>query len=473
MIQTDYLVVGTGAAGMGFVDALLEDSDSRVVMVDRRHAPGGHWHDAYPFVRLHMPSAFYGVESTPLGHGRVQQGGLDDGLHERAGGPEVCAYYDRVMQERLIASGRVLHFPLTDYLGDRRFRSLVTGEVHEVEASCKVVDGTYLETAIPAKTPPPFEVGDDVWCVPINALASMREAAAGYVVIGSGKTAMDACLWLIANGTSPAEIRWIRPRDCWLLDRSHHQPGTSGIPILGDLGQQLKAAAESDTIDEVFERIEDAGVLSRLDTGIWPTMMKGALASRAEIEELRRIDQVVRLGHVRRIEADQIVLDEGSIPTTPGHLHVHCATPGLRLAAPVPIFEDGRITLQNVRMAVPCFNAALLGRVEASGRDDAEKNRLCPPNAYPDTPLDWLRMLYQTMLLESMWAPEADISGWAAGSRLNMMRRSAESLSDPQMQGALQTLGKYLRPGLAKIEEFLAAADGPERERIYPPVAAA
>jgi choline dehydrogenase-like flavoprotein len=58
-IETDYLVVGSGAAGMAFTDSLISASDAQVVMVDRRHAPGGHWNDAYPFVRLRScPTAF-------------------------------------------------------------------------------------------------------------------------------------------------------------------------------------------------------------------------------------------------------------------------------------------------------------------------------------------------------------------------------------------------------------------------------
>ncbi len=48
-IETDYLVVGAGAAGLAFVDALVAACDADVVMVDRRHGPGGHWNDAYPF----------------------------------------------------------------------------------------------------------------------------------------------------------------------------------------------------------------------------------------------------------------------------------------------------------------------------------------------------------------------------------------------------------------------------------------
>jgi cation diffusion facilitator CzcD-associated flavoprotein CzcO len=53
-LETDYLVVGAGAAGMAFSDTLLAHSTATVTVVDRRHAPGGHWLDAYPFVRLHQ-----------------------------------------------------------------------------------------------------------------------------------------------------------------------------------------------------------------------------------------------------------------------------------------------------------------------------------------------------------------------------------------------------------------------------------
>jgi cation diffusion facilitator CzcD-associated flavoprotein CzcO len=57
-IETDYLVVGTGGTAMAFVDTLLTETDAEIVMVDKHHRPGGHWNDAYPFVRLHQPSAY-------------------------------------------------------------------------------------------------------------------------------------------------------------------------------------------------------------------------------------------------------------------------------------------------------------------------------------------------------------------------------------------------------------------------------
>ncbi len=133
--------------GMAFVDSLIEHSDVDVVMVERRHRAGGHWLDSYPFVQLHQPSANYGVNSTALGQDRVEPDGIDAGFYERASGTEICGYYDEIMRHRLLASGRVRFFPMCDYLGDRRFRSLVNGDVTEVTVRRRVVDATYMAHA--------------------------------------------------------------------------------------------------------------------------------------------------------------------------------------------------------------------------------------------------------------------------------------------------------------------------------------
>lgn len=106
-LQTDYLVVGCGVMGMAFADALVTHSQAGVIMVDRHTRPGGHWNMAYPFVRLHQPSTFYGVNSLPLGNDTIEATGWNRGLYELASGGEVCAYFERVMRQRLLACGRV------------------------------------------------------------------------------------------------------------------------------------------------------------------------------------------------------------------------------------------------------------------------------------------------------------------------------------------------------------------------------
>ena len=70
--------------GMAFADTLLTDTDARIILVDKYAKPGGHWNVAYPFVTLHQPSAFYGVNSTELSSGRIDASGLNQGLGELA-----------------------------------------------------------------------------------------------------------------------------------------------------------------------------------------------------------------------------------------------------------------------------------------------------------------------------------------------------------------------------------------------------
>uniref|UniRef100_UPI00370498CD hypothetical protein n=1 Tax=Vibrio cidicii TaxID=1763883 RepID=UPI00370498CD len=139
------------------------------------------------------------------------------------------------------------------------------------------------------------------------------------------------------------------------------------LPTLFEgLALQAEASAEAGSQTELFERLDGTEQLLRIDTGVAPTMFRSPTASTAEIEQLRRIEQVIRLGRVRRIEADAIRLEQGSIPTTPGTLHVYAAAGGLNPAPEVPIFAPGRIRLQSMRIGLTPFNSSLIGYVEAT-----------------------------------------------------------------------------------------------------------
>ena len=87
MIDTDYLI-GAGAMGMAFADTILnETTEATVTLVDQHSRPGGHWNDAYPFVRLHQPSAFYGVNSRPLGEDQKDAVGWNAGVYDSRRAP--------------------------------------------------------------------------------------------------------------------------------------------------------------------------------------------------------------------------------------------------------------------------------------------------------------------------------------------------------------------------------------------------
>src|SRR6188508_1946011 len=206
--------------GMAFTDALVDHADVHVTLVDRRHAASGHWLDAYPFVQLHQASLFYGVASTELGTGSVQQRGPEAGLHERARQSEILAYYDDVLHRRFLGSGRVTFLGASEYHSDGSAHvvtSRVSGETVQIDVRRRVVDATYLSPTIPATTPPPFVVADNANVVAVGDLARLEALATDYVIVGSGKTATDGIIWLLANGVAPDRIVWIRPRDPWML----------------------------------------------------------------------------------------------------------------------------------------------------------------------------------------------------------------------------------------------------------------
>ena len=442
-VEADYLVVGAGATGMAFTDALIDHADVRVAVVDRRHSVGGHWLDAYPFVRLHQASAFYGVASTLLGGGRVQQHGPEAGLHERATSPRSVPTTVTILADRMLESGKVEFFANCEYVGDRQIVSRISGERLEVSQRCRIVDARYLAPDIPADTPPPFDVADGARVIPVNDLARLAEAPSQYVIVGSGKTATDACVWLLARGVDPDAICWVRPRDPWMLNRAVVQPDPA--VFLGMAADTMQAAAAAASLEDLFLRLEDAGIMVRIDRSVTPTMAKTPTLASWELEQLRTIEHVVRLGHVRRVEPGRITLEDGSVAIAKDALVVHCAASGLKYPPLVPIWGPSAITLQPIRAGFPCFGAALAGYVEATREDDEEKNRLCPPTPYPNTLAEWASMNVLGTRAAMSFGSEPDIKAWADRVALNPAR-IPPGTADPQSWTTRSVACRPMRP---------------------------
>ncbi len=451
-LETDYLVVGAGAMGMAFTDALIDHADVHVTLVDRRHAGGGHWQDAYPFVQLHQASLFYGVASTELGAGIVQQKGPESGLCERARRSEILHYYDDILYRRFIGSGRVAFYGGSDYHTDgvsHLLTSRVSGETTRVEARHRVVDATYLSPTVPATTPPPFGVADGVRVVAVNELARLETPPSRYVIVGAGKTATDGIVWLLANGVPPDRIMWVRPREPWMLNRAVVQPDP--VVALGLVADTMAAAAQATSLDDLFLRLEAAAVMFRIDTETVPTMAKTPTLGTWELDLLRTIENVVRLGHIDHVTTREIVLDDGVVPLPPDSLVVHCAASGLRYPPLAPLWSPDMIRLQTTRAGFPCFCAALAGYVEATRDDDRERNRLCPPNTLPDDPVSWARMQVRGTLAARAYGAEPDIAAWANTCALNPARIAPSRRDEPAVRAAAARASDVAEPGLARM----------------------
>ncbi|MFN2614056.1 MAG: NAD(P)-binding protein [Actinomycetota bacterium] len=460
-LETDYLVVGAGALGMGFADAMVPRSDADVILVDRHHSPGGHWNDDYDFVQLHQPSAYYGCDSTPLGSDHLDESGPNAGFYERATGRQMRRYYERVLQEKLLPTGRVRFLGLSSYLGESSrehvVSSLITGATRSIRVRKRVVDATYIATTLPSMHKPSFSVEPGARLVPPNALVRLDSPGSRFTVIGAGKTAMDTCCWLIDNGVDPDAIRWIRPRDPFTVDRTWAQPLKLAGSMAEWLARTYEAAADADDARDLVRLLEEREVIRRLDPNAEASVYRGATLSPLERTTLARISDVVRLGRVVHLGRDQVQLEGGTIPARAAEVFVDCSAPGLGMPPARPVFEQDRITLQRVQAGVDPFSAAVIGVVESTDRDVREKNTLCPPNAFTGEVLNLGREILVTLVARTRWLAEPDIRDWLSTTRLSPLRGVSRYMS-PEMQASL---GRLVTSTPRAIENL---------ERIYGPV---
>jgi hypothetical protein len=437
MLKTDYLIVGAGALGMSFADQLLTETDSKILFVDKHHLPGGHWNNAYSFVCLHQPSAFYGVGSRDLGSNRIDETGVNRGYYELASGAEIQTYFERLMRERFLPSGRVEYFPMCEYTDNGSFTSLLSGETQSVEVRRKVVDATFFNTSVPSTRTPKYEIADGVKLIAPNSLPTEVAAHSRYTIIGGGKTAMDVAMWLLQNGAKPGSIRWVVPRDSWLINRETTQPGDAfHNRFIGAKAAQLESCANATSIAGLFDLLEQSGQLLRIDKSITPTMYHGATIAQAEIDALGTIRNVIRKGHVQQIGLEKMILDDGEVISEANDLYIDCTASAIVRRPTRPIFAGNSITLQMIRAGLFCFSAAVIAHLESTTDDDAQKNHLCPPLQAPDADTDWLLLMKAETSILKRWSTDASLRQWISQHRLGgaNLRSKLSDSSDPQSQ---------------------------------------
>ncbi|MGH2577549.1 MAG: NAD(P)-binding protein, partial [Actinomycetota bacterium] len=386
--------------------------------------------------------------------------GPNAGFYERATGVEICDYFRRVLEDHLLPSAQVRFLGLWDYVGDwsneHAVTSRLTGRTTTVRVRRRIVDTTYLDVKVPATHTPSFTVDPDAHLVPVGGLVDLAEPPAGFTVLGAGKTAMDACTWLLENGVEPDRIRWVRPRDVWILDRASFQPLDLISRTMEAMSVWVECLAQAESLPALFRSLEDCGELTRLDRGVEPSVFRGPILSRAEMAGLRQIERVVRHGRVRHLGADRIVLDGAEFPTGRGEIHVDCSASGFRWAPPRPIFEPGRITLQSLIGGLTTYNAAVVGFIEAARGDDTERNRLCPPTPQVTLALDWVSMMRGIIRSSLLHAAEPDLAAWSDRVRLSFTCGLSQRMEDPRLTAAMTRWAGFADMALKNAEAFLA-----------------
>ena len=428
--QVDYLIVGAGATGLAFADTLLHHSapSTSVLVIDKNSSPGGQWVDSYGFVRLHQPSDMYGVETMklePSGEDCSATTNMEEA--HRATRVEILEYYDKVT--KVLEEKYDFHF-----VGDSTFDMAQLDDKEEIlkvaeeGASTdlhqhhryklsggrsimakKVVDARYLQPDLPIHVPPKFKYNSElINVVPVNTLAEtdklkqQQSQSKYYVIIGAGKTGMDAIVHLIQHEhVNPDNILWIVPNEAWITARENIGSFAEFLHECTELQRKNDLLANNngrgnieseDFFQRGFLEWEKKGKVYRFDEDILPTKFKDATLSTNELVLIKNVKRVVRNGRVESIDDKGTIHFAGGttmpLPWSPSSTtdttFVHCSAGAFNYSKqttkPPPIFSPHRISVQDV-YGTPgfCFVGSIIGKLESLGTSftDAEKNAMC------------------------------------------------------------------------------------------------
>ena len=258
--------------------------------------------------------------------------------------------------------------------------------------------------------------------IPVNDLARLDEAPSQYVVVGSGKTATDACIWLLARGVDPDAICWVRPRDPWMLNRAVVQPdpavylgmvadmmagggggGVAGRPVPPAGGRRHHAAHRP---------------LGHADDG--QGAHPGHVGARAAAQHRER--RTPRAHPVGAAAAGS-PSTEGSVAVARDALVVHCAADGLKNPPLVP--DLGTRRRSRCSRSGPGSRASARHSPATSRRPATTTRRRtgCARRRRSATRLaDWATMNVLGTRAATSFGAEPDIKAWADRVALNPAR---------------------------------------------------
>lgn len=478
-LETDYLIIGAGAVGLAFADTLFdEDPNAHITFVDMHAKPGGHWNDAYSFVALHQPSAFYGVNSMEMGEDRLDDHGPNKGFYPLASGGEVSAYFEQLMKRRFLPSGRVAYFPLSEYLendepGTGRFRNILSGEETTIKVRRKTVDGTYYKTSVPATHKRKFDVADGTQLAIPGELPDLwkhgQDLPDHYIILGAGKTAMDVGVWLLQAGVDPDAISWVRPRESWLMNRRYTQPGADFIEdAVAVQIAHLRAAQTAQSGDALCSALSEDGYMLRIDPDSQPEMFHYATISEGEVDLLRKITNVVRHGRVSAIAPDEMIFADTEVTVPENSLFIDCTATAVDFRShnkSIPIFDGERITLQALHVPLVTFSAAIAAFIETNFDSDDEKNALAVPGPLTDTPNTYPLAFLSNMMNRGAWSQNPKIAAWLAQSRLDPIGPTIAKLM-AEGSPKLAVLGEFQAAIPQGIAGFQRLAEGAKAEHF-------
>jgi hypothetical protein len=133
-------------------------------------------------------------------------------------------------------------------------------------------------------------------------------------------------------------------------------------------------------------------------------------------------------GRVQRIDADAMLMDQGTVTMEPDTLYVDCTASAINHRPSEPVFQGDRIVIQLLRAPLVSLSAAMTAYIEVHGMDEAQKNQLCAPVPFPNDLAGYARTTQAALLNQFRWSQEKTLRQWMRGSRLDSFGRMVAEL---------------------------------------------
>lgn len=219
--------------------------------------------------------------------------------------------------------------------------------------------------------------------VPVNDVPAYVKSGkySKYIIFGNGKTGVDTIVNLMKNnnGVDQSQITWICSRDVWYFLRESLEDFYGTFQVFSTM-------ASAKSVKECYLSFEQSGLIGRLDdsppNGTIPDVFKGPIIGKKELDMIRTVQNVVRMGRATSILSNRISLDDGNLDFSPDDtLLVDCMVDnhyGYCFPEDIKIFEPGKINLGPLLAAFNVsLSAAHTAFLECSFDDDQSKNDRC------------------------------------------------------------------------------------------------
>jgi hypothetical protein len=135
---------------------------------------------------------------------------------------------------------------------------------------------------------------------------------------------------------------------------------------------------------------------------------------------------------------------------------VDCTASAISHRPNEPVFQEGRIVIQLLRVPLVVLSAALTAYLEAHGGNDANRNRLSIPIPFPQDLAGYARATQMGMVNQHNWSQEKALRQWMRQSRLDAFGKLVAGVdkSDAAKQAVLARLRNNAMAAMGNMQRL-------------------